>query len=732
MPIDPVKKKEFEELVKKAETPVTVTLYQKLNELFGAGNQLFAMEFPSRGLNPADYEYNIEDCYSSVSKPYPVQEAEFMLSNQMFTPSPIVQGTNGEKLSTNYETLINNFIPKLASIQNFVLDQKKIRAWLLKTIKDEIDGVSVEQSRMAFAKDLYARYLKEKNEWEKNKNEQYDISKKEKNLESYAKWLSSEGLVRDEELNNLYNDAVVRGFYHEVLTLLGFLNVSSPAEALETTKQKMRVSKRRSLDGSSDVYSVNFQPSDWFNALKPNLNPKDLLSSQEHLLEEYKSKKKQLIKLKENLALLNAESTTTEDLKKLESDKKQAETLYKQNEVKMMNVYGKNTVDAFKAALNIYKNVNDAKAGLSKNKSLIEMFGNIAEEAAKGTADMFETQQQLLSSIKEYTDLMRKYAAAESRNFSFQISKYKQQIQLIESDLEYLEPLITGISKAENNEETESEGLLSEKDQPDNFTDIIINSASAKEIYSDTSKSSSSTSSIKTGFWFFSGSRSSSSSSSSSKVDDYSASESVEIGLRAKKISIERGGWFNPALLKMTKDFYCLSPNIKVNTGLTKNDVLNYFGENRKIPSKGLLPAFTSGFLVVKDVTIKIKTENSSSEIANSYMESSSRSGGGIFCFGCNSSSSSEEKSKSAYTSSNSDYVYIRIPGPQIIGWFMEFTELDETANYETLDPSIYDTNDNADCFVGAGASSNFANDFSSEKKFRDDVEEILNSLVED
>ena len=40
-------------------------------------------------------------------RPYPVQEAEFLLSDQLFDVSPVVQGPNGERLSTVFNTVIN-------------------------------------------------------------------------------------------------------------------------------------------------------------------------------------------------------------------------------------------------------------------------------------------------------------------------------------------------------------------------------------------------------------------------------------------------------------------------------------------------------------------------------------------------------------------------------------------------------------------------------------------------
>lgn len=197
--------------------------------------------------------------------------------------------------------MINNYVPRLEALRSFVHDQKNLREWLMTPVEDEVRGERKTLSRMAMARELYDEFLERRNEWYSVKNQTYEEYKARDDLDGYARWLSSEGLVQEEIVSNFYNDAVVRGHYHEVLTILGFLNVSSPSEALESTKQKMRSSLRRSLDGSTDVYPVQFQPSDWFRALRPNLSPKDLTMATDSLVADYRAKQKHLRSLKEQL-----------------------------------------------------------------------------------------------------------------------------------------------------------------------------------------------------------------------------------------------------------------------------------------------------------------------------------------------------------------------------------------------------------------------------------------------
>ena len=155
----------LESLVENSSDDVMNLIYNHVNKLLGAGSQLFAMEFPARPLNARDYEYNTDDCYSTLTKPYTVQEREFLLSDQLYDLSPVVQGTNGERLSTVFNTVINNYVPRLEALKSFVNDQKNLREWLLTPVTDEVRGERKTMSRMAMARELYDEFLERRYEW---------------------------------------------------------------------------------------------------------------------------------------------------------------------------------------------------------------------------------------------------------------------------------------------------------------------------------------------------------------------------------------------------------------------------------------------------------------------------------------------------------------------------------------------------------------------------------------
>ena len=238
--------------------------------------------------------------------------------------------------------------------------------------------------------------------------------------------------------------------------------------------------------------------------------------------------------------------------------------------------------------------------------------------------------------------------------------------------------------------------------------DVVIKSDESGSFSSGSSSSSASQSSWSVGGWFWSASGSHSQQSAEEHQKKLDMNKKLEIGFRVKKVTFDRGGWFNPTLFKLSDNYFRLA-DIQVSRGLTKDDIRaistsgqNVAGRLRSLVTYNtvvdgtnkqldyVLPAFPTGFVVAKDVTIRIQSSKEESEYSRQYMENHEASGGGIFGFRHNSSNSSRSQSESAYFGSSANYFYIRIPGPQILGWFLELTPADNASPYRELDPNLY------------------------------------------
>jgi len=797
-------------------------IYNKINDMIGAGNQLFSMQFPAQPLNYRSYQYDTSDRNSVLTRPYTVAEQEFRLSDQLFDISPITAGSNGEKLSVVYDTLINNLIPKIDYLVPFIKDRAGLGAFLL-----EDSGAKDEQnkplSRIELCKKLYKEYLEEKNRWNEEKNKKFDeLKAKENGLDEYAKWQSSYAVVRQEELNNLYNDVVVRGLLHKVLTILGYLNASSVAEQLEISKQKMRNSSRVSLDESMTVYPVQFQPNNWFKALSPNLNPEDLTMAKESIRDQFVAKQRELARAKAELQQIELLAANPDEIDRLETSVEASKQELNRAETALLNQYGEGVVGIAKIYFNVMSvrgavgDVIPAKAKKLGATDDSPAYINALSGAVKGIAATYEKQQTLTTAISNLSDLKAKKAQLESRDWKFNKVSLEQRVKELQTEVDYYSDILTGVFKEAakvtridlerksyvdqtlvyeigiaptitggsfklkigsdltdsisvpqttedkptidygtlkgemekaiqakangaaledvsgspgywtltitdmNTEKSiiaiedallptitvKEPAILStppteeEAEISGMFQDILLKISDSKQRDEQSLDTQANNTKWALSLWFASASGQSSSASAKATQRSSFFNQEIEIGFRVAKVSFDRGGWFNPQLFKMSHAFFRLA-DLRISPGITVDDVksksqteLKILTEYDELGSDGksdgkkdkyILPAFPVAMAIAKDITIKVKMTESTSESAKSVIENSSGASGGFLCFSVSSASSSKNSSEATFHGSHGEYYYIRVPGPQVIGYFLQFVPQDNSVPYTPL-----------------------------------------------
>jgi hypothetical protein len=786
------------------ESSIMTLIYNKINDMIGAGNQLFSMQFPAQPLNQNMYRYDTKDRNSVLTKPFTIAEAEFRLADQLFDVSPITAGSNGEKLSVVYSTAINNFIPKLDYLAPFIKDRAGLGHWLLENTEEK-DEKGDFLSRIELCKKLYQEYLVAKNDWNEEKNKKFDELKlKEGGMDEYAKWQSSYGMVKSEELNNLYNDVIVSGHLHEVLTILGYLNASSIAEELEISKQKMRNSARLSLDESLTVYPVQLSPNNWFKALSPNLNPADLTMAKESVRDIYLDKQKELLRAKGDLQKAELMSTSPEDVKTAQAVVDTAKKAVADAESALIKQYGEGVVGVAK----IYINTFGPGAAFNKAQAVklgadpSQVYIDALKEAMAGISKTQDLQNNLTTAMGNWSTTMAKKSEVESKEWSLNKEALKQRVSELEVDVAYYADLLSGVTKEAgkqirvefirksfankiltgdlevsdsitggsftikilkkdvkvtvpitNNKidfakieadlnnsvsdqfsgstvvavnATDSPGFytlsvatgqdgepelsidenellpaldvkspetltkeltVDEAEIQGMFTDILLKITDSSDESATSASSQASASKWGVSLWFASASGSSSQSSGNATQKSEFFNQEMEIGFRVAKVSFDRGGWFNPNIFKMSHAFTRLA-DVPVAPGIT---VDNIKGKDQTALSallkdtKGhsyILPAFPVAMAIAKDITIKVKKSHMNSATSKSVVESAKASSGGFLCFSVSSSSSSKNSSESAMHGSHGEYYYIRIPGPQVIGYFLQMVPEDKTEIY--------------------------------------------------
>lgn len=782
---------------KKLDANMAAMMYYKMDKLFGAGSQLFTMEYPGRSLNRLDYAYPVEDYNSSLLKPYAVTENEFRLCDNLFDLSPIVQGPNGSNLSVVYHTAINNFTPKLDNVKDFVIDKMELRLFLMEKITDEIDGEQMTCSRMEFCQRTYLRYLEKKYKWDQEKIDKQKEYTTNDELDEYAKWLATTAWTKDHELECLFNDAVVRGFYHEIMTILGFLDVASPAERLSAAKTNRRTSARRSLDGSMDVLPVQFQPGNWFRSLMPNFSPQDLTLGTEYLTLEYQTKKALLTSLEAELRTLASDSVDAGAIEQLEaqtaalkedmlSDGKSYYSAYTDAQVKavklafeiaskgdMVKFISGGNAKVLEALSNVISNVNFA--GLigvdAKDDS---DSGGIITDLINCTYNLYEKHLDYFRSFDKLMEAQLALASAKSNDYQDQIEILKEKIRLLKQELNQLAVVLTSdavnnpyasvVQKqkkpareaadsektkgAAENPEDASQAFIgdgetdtdvnmdilptSKYDEDTTFTDIVFSTSEIRTFMEENQNSTYTKLGGSIGNFFINSSSGVDYSASSSSFVQEMYDEGFTIGMRVTKVTVDRGGWFDPSIFELSSSFMRLNPKIYTGSGLTVNQILEAYNSKDNRYERGsytemqklvtdsdggrdILPAFPVSFIIVKDVVVKSTMKNFSEEHYKQFRKTTANTTSHFF--GIRMSGGSTTQSYMGYDKSTDGTVnfYMRVPGPQILGWFMELTARDNASDYKSLSNSDY-----------------FTDIMAALKDYREKLHELNNKNVED
>lgn len=687
------------------EAGTMLEIYNQLNNLFG-GSQLFVMEYPTRGLNQLDYAYKIEDYNSSsILKPYVIAENEFRLTDSLMDLAPIVQGTNGKKLSTEYQTVINNYAPQLKDITGFITDKMELRLFLLEKITDKIGDQEYTCSRMEFCQKLYLHYLKQKADWDQEKFEKNQKAVEENTLNEYAAWLSTTAWTKDKQLEALFNDAIVRGFYHEIMTILGFIDVASPAERLENVKTNLRTSVRRRLDGSGDVYPVSLSPSDWFRALTPNYSPQDLLADANFLTMQYQQKKQILASLQSELRLLMSQQIDPKQIQALENSIANKRKALSDKEKEFAGLYGESTVKIVKLALemaakgNMVGFLSSASANGTKEpilKTVCQMLNiqdgtNISKDANKpGTlsnlvTDMIEMNKNHIDYFADYEELMAMKlteAKYQTTNRQEAISILQERIEILSDEVSRIEVILaSGVNKGDTSTITANGMFPTNRYDGDGmFSEVVISHEYKKDESSSTDKIATGGLSGSVHRFLWSASANANYSSSTHEFSKMFATSNLKIGMRVMKVSIERGGWFDPGIIDISSSFMHIK-DFKASNGKQVEDFLGDRDGNT-LNDNSVLPGFPSAFLIAKDIHIVVENIKIDDQQFESFQKSACNASTSLFGFRLSGSVAMEKSKTKASSDSETSTLSIKIPGPQIIGWFMQLTPDDKSEGY--------------------------------------------------
>lgn len=699
-------------------------LYEKLDDLFGtSGDQMLVLEWPARVLDETSYAYPLVDSYSALSKPTRVAENEFRLTNGLLDVARIVGGTNGEQLSEVYNSALNQLVPSYSNeSSSYQGDKETLRSWLLETITAEYDddagnATSITATRVEVYAALSERYERALASWGEKKNAVLGTAEADADrtteLEKYSRWLVREAPAMQAELEAKFADLVVKGYYHEVREAIASLDITTPGEALERSKAHMRASGWSSMDESMTIYPVQLQPADWFRGLTTDFQAEDLLLDPALMQSQLISKRRQMTELQSQITFLRSLATgnaqelhdrATSTAADLSAAMTRLNDTYTANTVTVARMYLDSRTPSAEAT---FEGATAALQGAGVPAITPEQWGALQQ----GLTAVSAAQDAATAAGQRLADLQAAEMAAKTTDKAQAIVMLATQYAALRDEVERIEATLFGpggqaqlqkMVKADGTYDTAQDpNLGTDKDgkptykmlptpmpSPGQFFDVVM--AFSEQTSTQSSDVASSASNA---HWrvnaFFGGASGDVSSSSSDEHAEYAThSMSFQIGFRAMKVGIDRGGWFNPGLFGESGEMYHLLTGENeyqpVSYGAPSRDAADPDAELARL-RHGVFPAFPVSFLVAKDVTIKISLSDVSSA-SDAHAQATSASGsGGIFCFSGGGASSSSSSTSTASSSVIGNEVIIKIPGPQILGWFVQFTHADESAPYREM-----------------------------------------------
>ena len=98
----------------------------------------------------------------------------------------------------------------------------------------------------------------------------------------------------------------------------------------------------------------------------------------------------------------------------------------------------------------------------------------------------------------------------------------------------------------------------------------------------------------------------------------------IQIGFRVTKITLDRGGWFDPTPFNASGELQHLEPYVPVSHGQPEPSAKSVAAEYQRLRTNALLPAFPTSFLVAKDVTMVVNLQDSKSVTASQVQQAAS------------------------------------------------------------------------------------------------------------
>ena len=514
------------------------------------------------------------------------------------------------------------------------------------------------------------------------------------------------------------HDGLTKVIDHRVRKYVGYVDLESASETLQRAKENLRASVTRSIDDTQDVYPVAFSPSSWARHLSTAFKPEDLLAN------EATTRERLLAAEKERASLTLRESNLlagVQELDKLEAAEVKARLELSQANTAMVAGFGDAAIsiikmyfdvvtEKVKRKADVLKNLTSEKFMAALNDALDaagqpplskEQFDQLKEMQAK----CLEKQEAVQLAGEAYSRAQLVTATARGADNSAALEALTDRLESLSLDIEYYKKALAGSTnplgvkipqittpKTGTAEEVTKEVAPPEEGLDYNgnvpkaikipeqaegasvWQEIILTYKHNKVTRSDMKQVGVSHSDWDVGLFFGSASGSSDSSSTNFSSNHTAENTDIQIGMRIMKVAITRP-WMNANVFTRTSEFFHYNTK-KITSGPPSSVKVDLANVNQKTSldklNDCLLPSWTTGFIVAKDVHILMTTTATFSKEEVDDLQHRANSGGGFLCFSCNKSEASSDHREAATITNDNKTLSIKIAAPQILGWISQ------------------------------------------------------------
>ncbi|MBQ6160713.1 MAG: hypothetical protein IJK24_07195 [Oscillospiraceae bacterium] len=681
----------------------TYQFHKKVNNVIGGDNpnQKLILLLPGIALTMEDFEY---DYKNHADKGPTVEANESRLANKLYDPCSICGADNGRMLPHQYKSALDALTPKL----NFEIAKSKneLRDLLLSKYPYKFNlesDTEINTFQEVFFR-LYDDYVKTLEAWSKLQS-----SKREEFNKKYeAQKNAAEATNNQEELKRIntkinndylqwYEDnaySSLNAVNQKMSTLLsvfsendmkiieGILDSGSGAE-LQEARATMRNLRKLTPDGGY-IYPVKFNPTNWFELLDTSEKYKagfkegiDLLDSPTVLFEKMSNLLKRKRSVSAKLDAMKGLVPDDNDVKAAATALAQANTEY-DKAFKNMESAGTTAFANFtKTLAGMITGICllPSSAGRSEIISSVVKPYIISEDKTtliKNIQDQGTTVSDkadaLNKAIKTYTSALAKSAKiSNNKNLSRTRDALQAELDEIEAQIEEISTSAVYAQCMSTNED------ISSRITPEGYSFFYIKHEQGESHDFSKEDITVSTNTKSKGFWIFK----KKTTNTETKTDFESLCESenatIEIAMNIAKIGIERE-WFNPGVFVLSDDMY----------HLTTKRISSQFDAKNFNADDYIFPCFPVAMLLARDVTIKLNVmaESYFSKVHEAVKEASTAKSYVFY----NSGSGSKTTSTTNQNDSGKEYmsIIIKIPTPQIIGYYLENTPEDKSLPYNS------------------------------------------------